>query len=69
MLHLDLAKLARRSRSGAICIRQLLSASVRSAAVVRNCIGFSASAKVADDASGLTAQLTLKAGGVPDGNS
>ena len=58
----------RRSKSGAICIRQLLAACARSAGVICNCTSFSASAKVAVETSGPTAGLVPKAGGAPGGN-
>src|SRR5216683_7989382 len=59
----------RRSYSGAIALRQLAAASLRSASCNSTWTSFSASAKVSGDTSGPTGGAVAKAGGVPAGNS
>src|SRR6201994_2514545 len=59
----------RRSYSGAIALRQLTTASLRSASLNSTWTSFSASAKVSGDTSGPTAGAVAKAGGVPAGGS
>src|ERR1700760_3332891 len=59
----------RRSYSGAIALRQLATASLRSASLNSTWTSFSASANVSGDTSGPTAGAVAKAGGAPGGNS
>ncbi len=59
----------RRSYSGAIPLRQLATASLRSASVNLTWTSFSASANVSGDTSGPTGGAVAKAGGVPAGAS
>src|ERR1700676_5011472 len=59
----------RRSYSGAIPLRQLATASLRSASLNSTWTSFSASVNVSGDTSGPTGGAVAKAGGAPGGNS
>ena len=59
----------RRSRSGAIDVRQLFDAISRSAGVIVTSTSFSASAKVFGETSGPTPRAVLNAGGAPGGGA
>jgi hypothetical protein len=59
----------RLSYRGAIPLRQLATACLRSASLNSTCTSFSASANVRGDTSGPTAGAVAKAGGAPGGNS